>query len=183
MPPTTQLTTAADLLRMPDDGLRYELVQGVLIAMPLAGNIHGHQTMRFGWRLAQHVEDNDLGIVYAAETGFQLATDPDTMRAADITFVSKARLEAVGKVEGYWPGAPDLAVEVISPSDTYTSVEEKVAEYLQAGAKAVWVVNPRRHTITVYGSLHDITILTEHDTLEGGDVVSGFRCRVSEVCG
>jgi Uma2 family endonuclease len=86
-------------------------------------------------------------------------------------------------VEGYWPGAPDLAVEVISPSDTYTSVEEKVAEYLQTGARAVWVVNPRRHTITVYSSLSDITILTEHDTLEGGDIIPGFRCRVSEIFG
>ena len=78
MPPTTQLTTAEDLLRMADDGLRYELVQGILIAMPPAGNIHGQQTMRLAWRLAQHVEANHLGIVYAAETGFKLATAPDT---------------------------------------------------------------------------------------------------------
>jgi Uma2 family endonuclease len=183
MPSTTQLTIAEDLRHMPDDGMRYELVRGTLITMPPAGNIHGHQTMRLGWRLAQHVEANHLGIVFAAETGFKLASDPDTVRGADIAFVSKTRLEEVGAVEGYWPGAPDLAVEVISPSDTYTSVEEKVAEYLQAGAKAVWVVTPRRHTITVYSSLRDITILTEHDTLEGGDVIPGFRCRVREVFG
>jgi Uma2 family endonuclease len=183
MPSTTQLTTAEDLLHMPDDGMRYELVRGTLITMPPAGNIHGNQTMRLGWRLAQHVEANHLGIVFAAETGFKLASDPDTVRGADIAFVSKTRLEAVGAVEGYWPGAPDLAVEVISPSDTYTSVEEKVAEYLQTGARAVWVVNPRRHTITVYSSLSDITILTEHDTLEGGDIIPGFRCRVSEIFG
>jgi Uma2 family endonuclease len=127
------------------------------------------------------VETNDLGVVFAAETGFKLASDPDTVRGVDIAFVSKARLEAVGEVEGYWPEAPDLAVEVISPSDTYTGVEEKVTEYLQAGAKAVWVVNPRRRTITVYRSLNEITILTEQDTLDGGEVVPGFRCRVSEV--
>jgi Uma2 family endonuclease len=149
--------------------------------MPPAGNVHGNQTMRLGWRLAQHVETNDLGVVFAAETGFKLASDPDTVRGVDIAFVSKARLEAVGEVEGYWPEAPDLAVEVISPSDTYTGVEEKVTEYLQAGAKAVWVVNPRRRTITVYRSLNEITILTEQDTLDGGEVVPGFRCRVSEV--
>ena len=95
MPPTTQLTTAEDLLRMPDDGLRYELVQGILIAMPPAGNIQGHQTMQLGWRLAQHVEDNNLGIVYAAETGFKLATDPDTVcvswrRAGPASFTPSA---------------------------------------------------------------------------------------------
>jgi Uma2 family endonuclease len=183
MSTTTQLITAEDLLRMPDDGLRYELVRGQLITMPPAGNIHGNRTMRLGWRLAQHVESNDLGVVYAAETGFKITSNPDTVRAADIAFVSKARLAEVGDVEGYWPGAPDLAVEMVSPSDTYTEVEEEVAEYLQAGAKAVWVVNPRRRTITVYRSLTDITILVEQDMLEGCDVIPGFRCRASDVFG
>jgi Uma2 family endonuclease len=183
MSTTTQLITAEDLLRMPDDGLRYELVRGQLIAMPPAGNIHGDRTMRLGWRLAQHVESNGLGVVYAAETGFKLTSNPDTVRGADIAFVSKRRLEDVGDVEGYCPGAPDLAVEVISPRDTYTEVEEKIAEYLQAGAKAIWVVNPRRRTVTIYRSLSDITMLTEQDMLEGGDVIPGFRCRVSDVFG
>lgn len=177
----TRLMKAEDLLRMPDDGFRYELVKGELIKMPPAGNIHGKQAMRLGWRLAQYVETNDLGVVYAAETGFKLASDPDTVRGADIAFVGKRRIEEAGEVEGYWPGAPDLAVEVISPGDTYTAVEEKVAEYLQAGTQAVWVVNPRRRTITVYRSLNDITILTEQDQLEGGDVIPGFRCSVREV--
>jgi Uma2 family endonuclease len=183
MSTTTQLITADDLLRMPDDGLRYELVKGRLIPMPPAGNIHGKRTMRLGWRLAQHVEANNLGVVFAAETGFKLASNPDTVRGVDIAFVSQQRVEEAGDVEGYWPGAPDLAVEVVSPGDTYTEVEQKVAEYLDAKAKAVWVVNPRRRSITVYRSLSDITILTEQDTLDAQDVVPGFRCRVSEVFG
>lgn len=183
MATTTHLITAEDLLRMPDDGLRRELVKGKLITMPPAGNVHGNQTMRLGWRLAQHVETNELGAVYAAETGFKLASNPDTVRAPDIAFVSKRRLEEVGEVEGYWPGAPDLAIEVISPHDTYADVEEKVAEYLEAGAQAVWVVNSRRRTVTMYRSPNDITMLTEHDTLDGGDVVPGFRCRVGEIFG
>jgi Uma2 family endonuclease len=183
MSTTTQLITADDLLRMPDDGLRYELVKGKLIAMPPAGNIHGKRAMRLGWRLAQHVEAHHLGVVFAAETGFKLASDPDTVRGVDIAFVSQKRVDEVGDVEGYWPGAPDLAVEVVSPGDTYTEVEEKVAEYLDAGVKAVWVVNPRRRSITIYRSLSDITILTEQDTLDAGDVVPGFRCRVGEVFG
>lgn len=183
MSTTLERLTAEDLLELQADGARYELVKGELIKMPPAGNLHGKQTMRLSWRLAQHVELNDLGVVYAAETGFKLASDPDTVRGADIAFVSRKRLEELGKVEGFFPGAPDLAVEVISPGDTYTEVEEKVAEYFESGTLLVWVVNPRRKTITVYRSLNDITILTEKDTLEGGHVVEGFSCQVSEVFG
>jgi len=183
MSTATELLTADDLLRKPHDGYRYELVKGELIQMPPAGNIHGKRTMRLGWRLARHVEANDLGVVFAAETGFMLATDPDTVRAPDVAFVTKTRIEEVGEFEGFWPGAPDLAVEVISPGDSYTEVEEKVEEYLNAGVRAVWVVNPRRRTITIYRSLTDITILTENDTLDGGDIIPGFSCRVAEVFG
>jgi len=178
---TTRLVTAEDLLKLPDDGFRYELVKGELTRMPPAGNLHGKRAMSLGWRLAQHVEANDLGIVYAAETGFLLATDPDTVRAPDIAFVSKKRIVEIGEFEGYWPGAPDLAVEVVSPSDTYTEVEEKVEEYLESGAKAVWVVNPRRKTVSTYHSLTEVTILTEQDILEGGTIVPGFPCRVGDI--
>ena len=183
MSTATELLTANDLLRQPSDGYRYELVKGELIKMPPAGNIHGKRTMRLGWRLARHVEANDLGVVFAAETGFRLATDPDTVRAPDVAFVTKTRIEEIGEFEGFWPGAPDLAVEIVSPHDSYTEVEEKVAEYLNAGARAVWVVDPRRRTITVYRSSIDITILTENDTLDGGDIIPGFSCRVAEVFG
>lgn len=183
MSTATQLLTAEDLLGMPHDGNRYELVKGELIKMPPAGNIHGKRAMRLGWRLAHYVETNELGIVFAAETGFRLTTDPDTVRAPDIAFVAKTRVEEIGEFEGFWRGAPDLAVEVISPGDSYTEVEEKVQEFLDAGAGAVWVVDPRRHTITVYRSSMDITILTENDLLDGGDIIPGFNCRVADVFG
>jgi Uma2 family endonuclease len=177
----TQLTTAEDLLRIPDDDFRYELVKGELIRMPPAGSAHGNAAMKLGWRLAQRVETGRLGVVFAAETGFKLASDPDTVRGIDIAFVSQRRVEEAGDVQGYWPGAPDLAVEVVSPGDTYTEVEEKVEDYLQAGSKAVWVVNPQRRTIAVYRSLSDVVILTERDILDAGEVVPGFRCRVNEI--
>jgi Uma2 family endonuclease len=183
MSTATELLTADDLLSQPHDGYRYELVKGELIREPPAGNIHGKRTMRLGWRMARHVEANVLGVVFAAETGFRLATNPDTVRAPDVAFVTKTRIGEVGEFEGFWPGAPDLAVEVISPGDSYTEVEEKVEEYLNAGVRAVWVVNPRRRTITVYRTLTDMTILTENDTLEGGDIIPGFSCRVAEVFG
>jgi Uma2 family endonuclease len=178
---TTQLITAVDLLTMPDDGSRYELVEGELRKMPPAGNIHGKRAMRLGWRLAQYVETNDLGVVFAAETGFKLRSNPDTVRAPDISFVGKKRAEEVGEFEGFWPGVPDLAVEVVSPGDAYTEVQQKAEEYLQAGAQAVWVVDPRRRTVTVYLSVSDITILNEADMLHGGDVIPGFRCKVAEI--
>jgi Uma2 family endonuclease len=183
MSTTLELLTAEDLLELQADGVRYELVKGELLKMPPAGNLHGKQTMRLSWRLAQYVESNDLGVVYAAETGFKLASNPDTVRGADIAFVSKERLYGIDEVAGYFPGAPDLAVEVISPGDTYTEVEEKVAEYLESGTRLVWIVNPRRKTITVYNARKDITILTDKDILDGGEVVQGFNCKVGDIFG
>jgi Uma2 family endonuclease len=169
------------LLLMPDDGFRYELVHGELRRMHPAGNVHGRVTMRFAWRLAQYVEENRLGTVYAAETGFRLATDPDTVRAPDVAFVSRARVETVGEVEGFWPRAPDLAVEVISPGDGYTEVEEKIFAWLDAGTKMVVVVNPRQQSVTVYRSQTDITAFTEAGVLDGVDVVPGFELAVREI--
>jgi Uma2 family endonuclease len=109
--------------------------------------------------LAQYAEENRLGTVYAAETGFRLASDPDTVRAPDVAFVSQARVEAVGEVEGFWPEAPDLAVEVVSPGDSYSEVEEKVFAWLDAGTKMVVVINPRQRSATVYKSPTDIIAL------------------------
>ena len=176
-----QQVTADELLYMPDDGFRYELVQGELRRMNPAGNVHGRVAMSFAWRLARHVEENRLGTVYAAETGFKLATVPDTVRAPDVAFVALSRVEAVGEVEGFWPGAPDLAVEVISPGDTYAEVEEKVFDWLDAGTKMVVVINPRQHSATVYRSQTDITALTEADVFNGGDIVPGFELAVREI--
>jgi len=178
MSTTIQTTTAEDLLRMPGDGFRYELVKGELRKMSPAGHRHGRIAIRIATPLDTHVTANKLGAVYAAETGFWISSDPDTVRAPDVAFVSQRRLDELGDVEGYWPGAPDLVVEVISPSDTYTEVEEKVLEWLEAGARMVVVVNPRKRAVTVYRSLTDIVVLTENDTLDGGDVVPGWTMAV-----
>ncbi|HEY6689431.1 MAG TPA: Uma2 family endonuclease [Rubrobacter sp.] len=176
-----QQVTANELLHMPDDDFRYELVRGELRQMNPAGNVHGRIAVRVTWRLAQHVEENRLGTVYAAETGFRLASDPDTVRAPDVAFVSQARIEAVGEVEGFWPEAPDLAVEVVSPADSYSGVEEKVFDWLDAGTKMVVVINPRQRSATVYKSSTDIVALAEADVLAGGDIVPGFELAVQEI--
>lgn len=166
---------------MPDDGFRYELVRGELRKINPAGNVHGYRAGRIFSRLEQHVDANGLGRAYIAETGFIIYSNPDTVRAPDAAFVSKERLEAEGEVEGYWPGAPDLAVEVVSPNDTHSEVTGKALEWLEAGCKMVLVVEPKRKTATVYRSREDIRILTEGDTVDGADVVPGWRLPVAEI--
>ena len=120
MPTRNHTVTAEELLRMPANGVRRELIRGEVRELTPAGHRHGKVAMQVGWRLAQHVQANGLGQVYAAETGFKLASNPDTVRAPDAAFIRRERLDEGNSAEGYWPGAPDLAVEVISPDDRYT---------------------------------------------------------------
>jgi Uma2 family endonuclease len=173
--------TAEDLLKLPDDGFRYELVKGELRRMPPAGHEHGDIAMNIGAPLHQHVKKNKLGKVYAAETGFVLETGPDTMRAPDAAFVRRERVEQINRTKGYFPGVPDLAVEVVSPGDTVSEVEGKVEEWLKFGVRLVWIVSPKLRTITAYRSLTDVATLTEKDTLDGGDIVPGFQIPVAEI--
>ncbi|MEA2206398.1 MAG: hypothetical protein QOE77_3174 [Blastocatellia bacterium] len=176
-----KILTAEDLLKLPRGTFRYELIEGELKQMSPAGHKHGKIIVRLTAPLAKHVQDNMLGEVYAAETGFKLRSNPDTVRAADIAFIRKDRVEAVGDTDGYWLGAPDLAVEVVSPSDKVGDVEIKVGEWLEFGTHLVWTVSPSLKTVTVYRSLMDIETLTEKDVLDGGDVVPDFKFPVAEL--
>ena len=115
-----KLVTAEDLLHLPSDGYRYELFRGKLRQMSLAGEEHGDVAMEIGSRLAQFVRENNLGKVYAAETGFKLTENPDTVRAPDVAFISRESLERQPRTKGYRKGAPDLAAEVVSPNDRPT---------------------------------------------------------------
>lgn len=173
--------TADELLAMPDDGYRYELVKGELIQVSPTGDEHGQVTMELATPLHLLVKKHNLGRVYAAETGFKLESDPDTVRAPDIAFVRRERVDATGTLKGFRPGAPDLVVEVLSPSDRIGKVAAKVKQWLETGARMVWVVSPKLHTVTVYRSLIDIVTLTEKDNLDGGDVVPGFQIKVAEI--
>lgn len=176
---TVQLLTADDLLAMPDDGIRYELIDGELRKAAPAGSQHGRITHKIEIDLGRHVEANDLGVVFAAETGFRLRTDPDTVRAPDVAFVAKRRYAQVGDMPGYWPGAPDLAIEVLSPGDNYAEVEEKVFDWLDAGCRLVIVLNPRQRTATAYRSRASIRVHTDSETLDAGDAVPGWSFAVA----
>ena len=178
---TTDLITADELFQMKDDGFRYELVRGELVKRSPASHQHGRIVLNFTTPLDQFVRANQLGAVYAAETGFKLAEDPDVVRAPDAAFIQRERVESVGQTEGFWPGAPDLAAEVISPGDTYAEVEDKIADWLDAGTRLVIVVNPSTQTVALYYSRSDIRILTIDDVLDGGEVVPNWTLPVRDI--
>jgi len=178
---TPTLTTADELCAIPDDGFRYELVNGQLRRMPPSGSEHGVVSFKIALVIGQFVIAHDLGVVFGAETGFRIAWEPDTVRAPDLAFIRRERIPAEGVPRGFWPGAPDLAVEVISPGDTYSEVEEKVNDWLDAGTRMVLVLNPRTRMVTVYTSTDTVVRLTESDMLDGGEVLPGFAGRVAEL--
>ncbi len=166
---------------MPDDGHRYALVKGELIRMSPTGHEHGIVALHIASALHDYVKAKNLGATYAAETGFLIAQNPDTVRAPDAAFVRRERVEAASPVKSFWIGAPDLAVEVVSHGDTVRVVEEKVTEWLEAGALMVWVISSRLRTVTSYRSLTDINTRTEKDLLDGGDVIPGFQISVADL--
>jgi len=177
-----KLMTAEELIHLPTGmGKRYELVHGALKTMSPAGFKHGRIAMRIGARLQTHVSSRGLGSVAAAETGYRLRSNPDTVRAPDVSFVSKARLDKTGEVTAFFPGAPDLAVEVVSPDDTATEVKTEVSEYFEAGAKLVWIIYPDTQEAVVFRSARESVVLVSQDTLDGGEVIPGFTCRVAEL--
>lgn len=178
----TKLMTAEELFALPDDGYhRYELVRGELRTMAPPGAYHGKSASRVGILLAIHVNENDLGELYIAEVGFLIGSNPDHVRAPDVAFVRREREEEVGEIHGYFPGPPDLAIEVISPNDIYREVDEKVQDWLDAGTRMVIVINTRRRQVRIHTPLTDTIVLTPGDTLDGGDVVPGWKVPVRTV--
>jgi len=180
---TRTLVTADELLAMPDDGMRHELVEGEITTMTPAGYEHGRISFRIAGVLWQFLSANPIGEAFGAETGFRIGEDPDTVRAPDVAFVSRDRVASVRPPRGFGRGAPDLAVEVISPDDSYEEVDLKVQQWQRAGTRLVWVVNPRSKTVAVHAPGADVAIRSESDTLDGGAVLPGFACGVAELFG
>jgi Uma2 family endonuclease len=173
---TTKLLTAEEFAVLPEDGChQYELVRGeVVLTMPPMPQ-HGRLQLRFGAQLSSFVDERGLGEVLT-ECGFTLARGPDTVRAPDIAFVSAARIAAGGLPDNAFPeGAPDLAIEIRSSSNTGPELEAKADEYLAAGARLVWIVDPARRRARVRRADGTVADLGEDDSLDGEDVLPGYR--------
>ncbi|NHZ72231.1 MAG: Uma2 family endonuclease [Aquificales bacterium] len=176
-----QTMTAEKLVSLSPEARRGELIQGEFISMSPAGFMHGRIALKIGTYLNIFVLENHLGAAYAAETGFVLKRNPDTVRAPDVAFVTAEHAAKQSKETGFFEGAPDLAVEVISPSETMADIESKLFDYLEAGTQVVWLVFPRTQSITVYRSLTDIRIFTIEDSIDCSELLPGFSVTVEEI--
>lgn len=174
--------TADELLRLPSGRARYELVRGQLRVMTPAGHLHGQVAMKVGHRLAAFVEAKGLGRTYAAETGFVLSRDPDTVRAPDAAFVTAAHLASVSlSPEGYFPGAPDLAVEVVSPSESRAAVSQKADDWLYAGCLVFVVLDPARNTGAVHRAGQLVESLASDDSLSIPELLPGWSVTLRDL--
>ena len=174
------LMTADELLHSNIPDKRTELVRGVLVVREPAGYNHGRVIAQLTGRLWSHVERTAAGQLLGAETGFTLFRDPDTVRAPDIAFVHRDRLPDPAS-RGFVDLAPDLVVEVLSPDDRPGEILGKVGDWLQAGTRLVWVIDPERRTARIYRADGSQTSVTEAVELSGEEVLPGFACPLSSL--
>ena len=180
---TTQkkLVTADDLLAMPDDGKRYELIRGKLIEMPPTSHEHGRVAARVGRRIGNFVEEHDLGHDIAAETGVNIERDPDTMRAPDYGFISYDRMAEPPPSRGFADVIPDLVVEVVSPGDRQPEIDAKTQMWLDAGVRLALVVYPEPQELYAHHSDGLVVRYGIGDTVVGDPVLPGFACPVADI--
>lgn len=182
MPESATITrlTAEDLPYVMPHEERCELVAGELIREPLPGEEHGWVAATIVILLGQFVRDHGLGRVYD-HAGFVVGRDPDTVRGPDAAFVSAERSAATVRRGPFFEGAPDLAVEILSPGNTRREIAAKIGEYLAAGGRVVWVVDPKRRTVTVHRPEREPETISGDEVLDGGAVVPGFLLPLAEV--
>lgn len=180
MPAQERLVTAEEFARIPNDSYHYELVEGRVIPMSPPGSRHAVLATRMAVLLGQHAEANRCGVVMTPG-GFRLATRPDTVREPDIAFVCHDRIPEGGVPDGFWPGPPDLAVEIRSPGDRSSELRAKVSDYLARGVRLVWVLDAKTRTVTTHEPGSTPVTLGMEDVLDGGDVVPGFTCAVRRI--
>ena len=174
-----KLVTIADLEQMPGGCGRSELLDGVLVEMPPAGAEHNWVMNRFDVRLSAFVEANDLGVVFPGDTGIILRHNPDCVRAPDLCFFSRERLPAGRLPKGYFDIVPDLVVEIVSPGDRAGEIQEKTAEWLEAGVRLVWTAYPNTRTVVASDSLATARTYRADELLPGDPVLPGFSVPVS----
>lgn len=163
-----------------EDEHRVELSRGRLVREPRPGAEHGWLVGKLVQRIGSHASERGLGIA-VTETGFLLNVEPPTVRGPDVAFIAEENLPSEGIPSGFWTVPPDLAVEVVSPSNSSEEIQEKVLQYLEADTRLVWVVDPGTRSVTAYRSRNEIRLLTEGDTLDGADVLPGFRLPVTDL--
>lgn len=169
-----RLLTAAEFERLPkEDPYRVELVRGRLVRAPRPGSLHARLLIRLSRLLDEFVERASNGVVLG-DPGVFLARDPDTVRGPDLAFFTHERIPASSYATTIW-GPPDLAIEILSPSDRAGGIREKVNEYLDAGVRVVWVIDPRKRAVTIHRPGGAVRHLLSDDVLEGDDVLPGFR--------
>ena len=173
--------TAQQLAEMPDDGYRYELVRGEIRKMPPSSEEHGLVSANVAGDLIPYVRLNGLGRVVIGETGYLLESNPDHVRAPDVSFIRQERVSPPGQRRSFVQGAPDLAIEVLSPSNRSGQMAEKVADYLATGCRMVIVIDPEQRTATVHIPGQEPQVLSEADSMDGGDVVPGWQMPVGEI--
>jgi Uma2 family endonuclease len=172
-------TTAEELFRRPDLE-PCELVEGRIVPMTPTGFTHGGVELELGMSLGAYAKETGLGKVVVGEVGLFVRRDPDTVRAADILFISTARLARQGP-SPYLDVPPELIVEILSPDDRWTDVMEKLGDYFAAGVDRVWVVDPRLRKVFAYSSLNEVETLGEKDVLIDEEILPGYSCRVSSL--
>lgn len=179
-PAKPTLQTAADLERLSAQGYRYELIKGELRPMSPSGGPHGDATSRVSFYINGLVYGEERGLTFTAETGFFVARDPDTVMAPDFAFVADDRLPDP-LPEGYVSVVPDLAVETRSPNDTAREVADKVEAWLTAGVQIVWVIEPRRRTITSHRQGRQPLVFSAGDTLDGENILPGLSIPLNRI--
>lgn len=174
------LQTAEDLLDFRERGKTAELVRGVLIVREPPSTGHGVRAARLLYMVMDFVKQHALGEGIAQDTGFKIASDPDTVRAPDVAFVARERLAQIPE-RGYAELAPDWVAEILSPSDRPGEVLEKVGQWLDAGVRLVWVIDPSQRQARIYRADGTTSILAAEDELDGEDVLPGLRCSLSDI--
>jgi Uma2 family endonuclease len=181
MATTEKLLTAEEFERLPDDGKRYELIDGELREMAPTVNWHGEVEINLGSLLNVHVRAHGLGRVSCGEVLYIVRRNPDRVRAADIAILHQARVPSLEARQHILEVIPDLVVEILSKSDTIEEISDKIDDWLGAGVQMLWIVDPFRRTVTIYQPGCDPMLLGAHGVLEGDPVVLGFRCPVAEI--
>ena len=176
------LMTAEELLRSDVPNKSTELVRGVLVVREPPGTWHGQLAAKLLFLLGQHVYPRNAGMLFGQDTGFLVARDPDSVRAADVSFVRAENTWKVGK-RGYASMAPDLTVEILTPGENHREVRDKVADWLRAGTRVVWVIDPEREIATVYRANGTQAIVSKDGFLDGEDVLPGFSCSLETLFG